>query len=323
MNYRTFGRTGWQVSEITFGGWQLGGTWGAVDEKESIDTLLYAFEKGINLVDTAVLYGNGKSERTIGKALKQWQGDRIFVATKVPPLELSAGQDSNISIKGQYPEHHLRENVEASLRRLGVDCIDLLQLHLWIEDGVTEFEWLEGLLKLVDEGKVRHLGVSLPDIRPATGVLLAKSGLVAAQQVIFNIFEQEPAIELFRHGEKTSTAFIARVPFDSGALTGTWTEDTYAEWAPDDKRHQMYKGNHFAETLARVADIQSTCSSYYSTLAEAAMKYSLHDPAVSTVACGMRNQTEVDLNTAYSDGEAFPAELRDALRPYAWKHRYY
>ena len=110
MNYRTFGRTGWQVSEITFGAWQLGGTWGVVDERESIDTLLYAFEKGINLVDTAVLYGNGKSESTIGKALRQWRGNRIFVATKVPPLGVGAGHDSGISIKGCYPEHHVREN---------------------------------------------------------------------------------------------------------------------------------------------------------------------------------------------------------------------
>ena len=85
----------------------------------------------------------------------------------------------------------------------------------------------------------------------------------------------------------------------------------------------MYKGNRFAETLKRVADVQSTCSRYYSTLAEAAMKYSLHDPAVSTVACGMRNPTEVDLNTGYSDGKAFPDELRDALRPFAWKHQFY
>ena len=190
MQYRTFGRTGWQISEIAFGGWQLGGTWGAVDEKEGIETLLYAFEKGINLVDTAVAYGNGQSERTIGKALKKWHGDRIYVATKVPPLGLSAGQDSGISIKGCYPKQHVREHVEASLQRLGVDCIDLLQLHLWIEDGAFEFEWLQSLLKLVYEGKVRHLGVSLPDIRPATGLLLAKSGLVAAQQVIFNIFER-------------------------------------------------------------------------------------------------------------------------------------
>jgi aryl-alcohol dehydrogenase-like predicted oxidoreductase len=323
MQYRTFGRTGWQVSEITFGGWQLGGTWGAVDEKESIDTLLYAFEKGINLVDTAVLYGNGRSESTIGKALKQWQGDRIFVATKVPPFGIVAGQSSDLSIKGRYPEHHVRENVEASLQRLGVDCIDLLQLHLWIEDGVTQFEWLEGLLKLIDEGKIRHLGVSLPDICPSTGSLLAKSGLVAAQQVIFNIFEQEPADELFRYGETTSTAFIARVPFDSGALTGSWTEDTYAEWDKSDKRHHMYRGERYAETLARVKNIEAVCSKFYPSLAEAAMKYCLHDVAVSTVACGMRNRAEVDLNTAYSDGSAFPIELLEALRPYAWKHQFY
>lgn len=184
-------------------------------------------------------------------------------------------------------------------------------------------EWLEGLLKLVDEGKVRHLGVSLPDIRPATGVLLAKSRLVVAQQVIFDILKQEPAIEHFRHGEKKSTAFIARVSFDSGVLTGTWTDDTYAERAPDDKRRHMHRGDRFAATLARVARIQSTCSRYHSTLAEAAMKYSLRDPAVSAVACGMRNRTEVDLNTGYSDGTAFPDELREALRPSAWTHQFY
>jgi len=323
MQYRSFGRTGWQVSEITFGGWQLGGTWGPVDEKESIDTLLYSFDKGINLVDTAVAYGGGKSEVTIGKALKQWRGNRIFVATKVPPYGLIAGQDSALNIKDCYPEAHLREHVEGSLERLGVECIDLLQLHLWIEDGIEHLEWLDVLRNLVTEGKIHHFGVSLPDIRPATGVELAKSSLVDSQQVIFNIFEQEPAAELFREGERTSTAFIARVPFDSGALTGTWTADTYSEWDEGDKRHHMYKGDRFADTLARVDAIRATCNPYYPSVAEAAMKYSLHDPAVSTVACGMRNRFEVDLNTSYSDGAEYPEELRLSLQQYAWKHKFY
>jgi len=323
MQYRTFGRTNWQISEITFGGWQLGGTWGKVDEKDSIDTLLYAFEKGINLVDTAVAYGNGQSEITIGKALKQWYGNPIYTATKVSPLDVNAGQDSGLSIKGRYPQKHVRAQVEASLQRLQLECIDLLQLHLWIEDGLDDLEWLEGLVKLVDEGKVRQLGVSLPDIRPDTGVLLAKTGLVTSQQVIYNIFEQEPAVNLFRAGEQTSTAFIARVPFDSGALTGTWTSKTFNEWDATDKRHQMYQGDRFKNTLDRVESLKAVCSNYYPELAEAALRFSLQDPAVSTVACGMRNRAEVDLNTAYSDGQQFPKQLLTDLKAHAWKHQFY
>ncbi len=323
MHYRIFGRTNWNVSEICFGAWQLGGTWGAIDERESIETLLCAFEKGINLVDTAAAYGQGRSETVIGKALKQWTGEKIYLATKVLPLAVKAGEGTELSMASCYPPEYLREQVEASLKRLQVDCIDLLQLHLWIEDGMQYFDWLRGLVKLVEEGKVRQLGVSLPDVRPDIGLLLAQCGLLTSQQVIFNIFEQEPAENLFRLGEQNSTAFIARVPFDSGALTGTWTAETYGECDDDDKRHHMYRDGRFEETLSRVEEIEQLCLQYYPSLAEAALRFSLQDPAVSTVACGMRSKREVEINTAYSDGRAFPEELRGALKAYAWKHKFY
>lgn len=326
MQFRTFGRTGWNVSEIGFGAWQLGGTWGKVDEKNSINTLLYAFEKGINFVDTAIAYGHGRSELVIGKALKQWSADKIYVATKITPLmpEMThLDVDSNPQMKGRYPEWYVRQMVEGSLKRLGLERIDLLQLHLWIERGTTELDWLEVLNTLRNEGKVDKIGVSLADIRPKQGVSLAKFALVDSIQVLFNLFEQEPAEELFPQGQASGLAFISRVPFDSGSLTGTWDKDTYSSWSKDDKRYMMYRGRRFIETLHKVERIKSICQSHYPNLAEAAMRYVLHQPAVKVVIPGMRNKTEVDMNVAYSDGNKFPDELIPKLKSHCWKHEFY
>jgi aryl-alcohol dehydrogenase-like predicted oxidoreductase len=326
MEYRIFGRTGWKVSEIGFGGWQLGGTWGQVDEKESVETLLYAFEKGINIVDTAQAYGSGQSEKIIGKALTQWTGDKIYIATKVTPitehlpdLEL----DKNPSIKGRYPDAYIRQIVEGSLNRLHVERIDLLQLHLWLEDGIRNLEWLETLNTLRIEGKIDKVGVSLADIRPHQGLTLAKFGLVDAIQVMFNMFEQEPIDKLFPEGAKNGIGFLARVPFDSGALTGTWDQDTYDRWKQDDKRHYMYRGDRFSETLRRVDALKTLCQPHYGNLAKAAVKFALYPKEVSCVIPGMRNKHEVDLNTAISDGKQFPKDLLEPLKSHRWKHEFY
>ena len=327
MRYRKFGRTNWQVSEICFGAWQLGGTWGAVDKKQSISTLQSAFEEGINLVDTAAAYGNGQSEVLVGQALKQWRSvnnnDDILIATKVAPFGISAQTEYQDSIIGRYPKSYVIEQVDASLQRLQVECIDLLQLHLWFSDGIVQLEWFDILSSLISAGKVREIGVSLADIKPETGIALAKTNLVCSQQVIYNLFEQAPNVELFRVGEQTNTAFIARVPFDSGALTGTWTEDTYNTWSVEDKRHQMYQGKRFVETLARVENIKRLCASYGYSLAEAAMRFCLADSAVSTVACGMRNAKEVMLNTHYSDDKPFDVELAKLIKVHDWRHKFY
>lgn len=326
MQYRTFGRTGWKVSEIGFGAWQLGGTWGKVDDNESIETLLYAFENGINFVDTAVAYGAGHSEKVIGDALKQWNDQKIYVATKVPPLTpsmTSLDLDGKPSIKGRYPDWYIRQIVEGSLKRLGVECIDLLQLHLWLEDGITELEWLETLNALRLEGKIDKIGVSLADIRPNQGVSLAKFGLVDSIQVLFNIFEQEPMDFLFPECAKTGTSIISRVPLDSGSLTGTWNENTYGEWQEGDKRHEMYRGDRFTETLERINAIKEVCLPYYSNLAEAALRFALYPKEVSVVIPGMRNKHEVDLNLAISDGKIISSELVHLLKPHRWKHAFY
>jgi aryl-alcohol dehydrogenase-like predicted oxidoreductase len=323
MHYRTFGRTGWQVSEIAFGAWQLGGDWGPTDDDESIDTLLYAFEQGINFVDTAELYGRGHSEAVIGEALRRWRGDKIYVATKAQPTVWPDPDDDHAVMRGRYPSWHLRSNVEQSLRRLGVDRIDLFQLHCWIPAGVEELDWLETLNALRAEGKVDQIGVSIRDYRAGDGVELARLGLVTSQQVILNLFEQTPQAELFPAGRATDTAFIARVPLDSGSLVGHWTPDTYATWAPGSVPAKMFQGERFAVTLERAERLKALCAPHYPTLAEAAMRYVLADPAVRTVIPGMTSRAQVDMNVAYADGLPFPDELAITLPAHRWVRNYY
>jgi len=323
MQYRTFGRTGWQVSEIAFGGWQLGGEWGNVDDRQSMDTLLYAYEKGINFVDTAELYGSGRSEEVIGKSLKEWKGGKIYVATKAQPIRWPSADLDNPEMKGRYPNWYLRENVENSLRRLGVERLDLFQLHCWLADGIQTLEWLETLNALRLEGKVDRIGVSIRDYRPEEGVDLAALGLVDSIQVVFNLFEQRAAGALFQAGEMTDTAFIARVPLDSGSLVGNWTEETYKSWETNSVPAQLFRDARFPETLRRMQTLKADCAPYFPTLAEAAMRYVLSAPQLSTLIPGMKNRAEVDMNIAYSDGAAFPAELAAKLPQHAWPRNFY
>jgi aryl-alcohol dehydrogenase-like predicted oxidoreductase len=323
MKFRTFGRTGWQISEIGFGAWQLGGDWGKVDDKASIDTLHYAFSKGINFIDTAELYGNGHSESVVGEALRHWKGDKIYVATKARPIIWPSPDDDAPQMRGRFPEWYLRDNVEKSLKRLGVECIDLFQLHSFMPSGMIELDWLETLLKLRREGKIDRIGVSLRDNRPDEGIELAGAGLVDSQQVIFNMFEQSPRLRLFPAGARTNTAFIARVPLDSSALTGTWTKDTYANWETGSQPHTMFRDERFAETLLRVAALKRLCKPHYANLAEAAMRYVLSEPQLSTLIPGMKNRREVDLNIAYCDGAKFPGDLKSQLAEHLWVRNYY
>jgi aryl-alcohol dehydrogenase-like predicted oxidoreductase len=319
LKFRTFGRTGWQVSEISFGAWQLGGDWGNVDDTQSINTLHYAFEKGINFVDTAELYGKGHSEEVVGLALKQWRGNKIYVATKAQPIQWPASDDDNPQMQGRFPPWYLRGCVE----RLQVERIDLFQLHSWMPRGYSELDWLETLNDLRREGKIDHIGISLRDFRPDEGVDLAHFGLVDSLQVVFNLFEQRPAQNLFPAGRKTNMAFIARVPLDSGSLIGSWTKDTYATWEPGSQPHTMFRDERFGETMWRVDELKKICAPYYPTLAEAAIRYVLSEPQLSTLIPGMKNRTEVDMNIKYSDGAAFPEELKSKLAPHGWIRNYY
>ncbi|QKJ25672.1 aldo/keto reductase [Aquiluna borgnonia] len=324
MKYRNFGNTDWQVSEIAFGGWQLGGTWGPVDDSESIRTLLHAYEQGINFVDTAELYGDGRSESVIGQSLRKWDGGQIYVATKVRPIRWPDPDEDRPEMRGRYPRWYLRENIEGSLRRLGVERLDLLQLHCWAPDLATSLDWLETINELRLEGKIDQVGVSLRDYRPNEGIVAAELRLVSSVQVIFNLFEQRPATEgLFEACAKTNTAAIARVPMDSGSLSGMWTESTPSTWMENSVQSQLFGGDRFAVTLERIERLKGVVRPYFESLAEAAIRYSLSSPSVSSTIPGMSNIKSVDRNVAYSDGQQFPEELLEKIAEFNWPRNYY
>jgi aryl-alcohol dehydrogenase-like predicted oxidoreductase len=209
------------------------------------------------------------------------------------------------------------------LKRLGVERIDLYQMHSLMPSAMVELDWLETLHKLRREGKIDRIGVSLRDNESDEAVDAAAFGIVDSFQVIFNMFEQRPAQRFFLTGEKSNSAFIARVLLDSGALVGNWTAESHTQFEPGSQPHNMFRGERFAETLKRVQALKNLCSPYYSTLAEAAMRYVLSEPQLSTLIPGIKNRKEVDMNIAYCDGAIFPAELKSQLPPHIWIRNYY
>lgn len=327
MRYRTFGNTGWKVSEIGFGAWGIGGSWGPVNDDQSIRTLLAAFERGVNFVDTAQMYGNGHSEEVIGRALKQWQGDHIYIATKVQPVVWPRPHELDPTFDGRYPADHLLAHCEASLKRLGVETIDLYQLHGWFPSGVEHTEWYDTLTALKNEGKIRAIGVSIRDYKPHEGIGIAQAGMTQSEQVVFNLFEQRPADQLLPVCEQHGVGFIARVPFDEGSLVGSWTADTFDQFAPDDFRRKYFKEGRFKRTLEKVEILKNTVREVtgdrYASLAEVALRYTLSFPGVSCVIPGIKNIEELEANIRVSDGEPLPVELLDALKAHNWPRNYH
>lgn len=320
---RKFGRTGWDISEVSFGAWQLGGQWGPVDDNESIATLIECYESGINFVDTAQMYGLGHSETIVGKSLREWGKGGIKVATKAQPVAWPPVTEGDPKFSELYPSQYLIEQVEGSLKRLGVERLDLYQLHCWAPDGLRNREWLETLSKLRDQGKIDKIGVSIRDYRPEDGVELAGSGLIDSIQVIYNIFEQEPEKALFPAAAEGNTAIIARVALDSGSLSGLWNKDTYSSWDEGSVLHTFYRDERFGLTLKRIEAIKDVTSEYYEKLAEVAVRFVLDRPEISTAILGMSNSRRIQENLSYSDGVRLPRELRKKLASHEWRRNYY
>jgi aryl-alcohol dehydrogenase-like predicted oxidoreductase len=323
VHRRPFGRTGWEISEVAFGAWQLGGQWGPVDDDASVRALHDAYERGINFVDTAEMYGAGHSEEVVGRSLRDWTGERIYVATKVQPPRWPDPSEDNPDIAAAYPSDYLRRSVELSLRRLGVERLDLIQLHCWMPSGMDERGWLGTLQAMQDEGKIDRIGVSLRDYRADEGVALARSGLVDSIQVIYNIFEQSPEAELLAAAAATQTAIVVRVALDSGALSGAWTPVTYDRWADGSVLKTMFRGDRFQETLNRVAAVREVTDAFYDSLDEAAIRFVLDRPEVSTAIIGMTSPDRIERNLSFSDGQGLAPGLRERLAAFEWKRNFY
>jgi aryl-alcohol dehydrogenase-like predicted oxidoreductase len=316
MRYRELGRTGLQVSEIGYGTWGLGGdAWKGGSDEESLRALCRAIELGLNFFDTALCYGNGHSERLVGQALRE-TGAEVIVATKVPPMNGLWPARPGISIDAVFPARHIVDSTEASLRNLGVETIDVQQLHVWNPDWTGRTGWFRALEDLKRSGKVRFIGISVNAHQPDSALGLVQTGLIDAVQVIYNIFEQSPERSLLPLCRERGVGVIARCPLDEGSLTGTITKETQFE--PDDYRARYFGGARREPMLQRVAALEADLAGVPGSLAEIALRFTLAHPAVAAVIPGMRRVRNVEANCALSDGRALKEPILEILKRHDW-----
>ena len=321
MKYRALGRTNWQISEIGYGTWGMGGGWGALDDAESKRSLHRFLELGGNFIDTAYGYGDGHSEELIGEVLRERKAagetEPVYVASKVPPKTMQWPLRPTFSVKETYPVDWVIQCTERTLKNLGTDCLDLQQLHAWTDEYNEQLDWFEAFEKLKQQGKVRAFGVSINDYVPESGVRLAQSGRVDAIQVIYNIFEQTPEHELFPAALANGVGILPRVPFEEGALTGTLKPG--ATFHPDDWRGKYFTPERLAEVERHVEPLRAFLNDDTPTLALLALRFCLHHPAVSSVLPGMRRLANLESNLTAPD-ITLSAETISALRAHDWDH---
>jgi aryl-alcohol dehydrogenase-like predicted oxidoreductase len=299
MKYRTLGRTGWKISEISFGAWAIGGAWGSVDDSESLAALHAALDGGVNFFDTADVYGDGRSERLLAK-LKKERREKFYITTK-------AGR----RLPKQIPEAYNRKNltgwIERSLKNLNTDTIDLLQLHCPHPDVFYRPEVFGILDDLVKTGRLRHYGVSVEKVEEALKAIEYPN--VQSVQIIFNIFRQRPAELFFHEAQRRKVGILARVPLASGMLSGKISRDS--KFAKDDHRNfnrhgeafdrgETFAGVDFETALGAVDELKKLCPKNVS-LAQLALRWILEFPAVTCSIPGAKRPAQVSENIAASD----------------------
>lgn len=312
MHYRTFGRTGWNVSEIGFGAWAIGGSWGTVEESDAVAALHAAIDEGVNFIDTADVYGDGRSERIIARVLAE-RSERVYVATK-------AGRRLNPHVADGYNRENLTAFVERSLQNLGVDTIDLLQLHCPPTQVYYMPEVFGVLDDLVASGRIRHYGVSVEKVEEAMKAILYPN--VVSVQIIFNMFRRRPAEHFFKLAKEANVAILARVPLASGLLTGKMSAQS--TFAPDDHRafnrhgEAFDRGETFAgvpyETGLRAVAEVARLKPAEMTMAQFALRWILQFDAVTLAIPGAKNPEQARANATASDLAGIDWETLEGVR---------
>jgi aryl-alcohol dehydrogenase-like predicted oxidoreductase len=315
MRHRTFGRLGWPVSEVGYGMWGMGG-WTGSDDAESLAALDRAVELGCNFFDTAHAYGDGKSERLLGRALEKHRGTRLYVATKVPPLNRRWPGRAETPAAEVFPYDHVVRMTQESRQNLGVARIDLQQLHVWSDAWVGDDGWKNAARDLKAQGVIEGFGISVNRWEAENVLAALETGLVDSVQVVYNVFDQAPEDVLFPACQRLGVAVIARVPFDEGSLTGTLKADD--RWPEGDWRNLYFTGEHLRKTLERVERLRPLVPQG-SSLPDLALRFILHHPAVSTVIPGMRRPRHVEANAAAGDAPPLPEALLRSLRVHRWE----
>ena len=314
MRNRKFGRTGWQVGEVGYGMWGIG-EWSGSDDSESLASLDLAVARGVNFFDTAQAYGDGHSEQLLAKLLAEHRGTEILGATKVPPKNRQWPSRRGVSLAEVFPRDYVREYVDISRANLGVESIDLLQLHVWEDDWLAGGDLERTVEEFKREGSIRAFGISLNRWEPWNGVKAVRSGLVDSVQVIYNVFDQAPEDELFPACRENEVAVIARVPFDEGSLTGTVTRAS--KWPAEDWRATYFVPENLEASVAHVEALQPVVPAGM-TMPEMALRFILSNPDVTAVIPGMRKPRNVESNVAASGAGPLPADLLAELRKHRW-----
>ncbi|MGI2329227.1 aldo/keto reductase [Planococcus sp. YIM B11945] len=306
MNYRQIGKTDLKVSELSFGTWAIGGSWGTTDDQESLRALDYAMDHGVNFFDTADVYGDGHAEELLAKATKG-KHDKIHVATKF----CRAG---DIYDPANYSMESVSKFAEASLKRLGREQLDLFQIHCPPIDILRDGQVFDVLNRLKEQGKIRYYGVSVETVEE--GLLCLENPNISSLQVIFNLFRQKPLEELFPKAQEQGVGLLARVPLASGLLTGKFKKD--AQFEEDDHRNfnrdgaafnvgetfaglEFNKGVELSDQLAWIADNRGNRT-------RASLKWILEQEAISTVIPGFKNVAQVEDNLQALNAASFTEE---------------
>jgi aryl-alcohol dehydrogenase-like predicted oxidoreductase len=312
MKYRSFGRTSWKVSEIGFGAWAIGGSWGQVSDADALDALRTSINQGVNFVDTADVYGDGRSERLIAQILREHSG-RIYVATK-------AGRRLDPHVAEGYNRQNLTAFIERSLKNLGVDALDLVQLHCPPTSVYYMPEVFGVLDDLVKAGKLKYYGVSVEKVEEAIKALEFPN--VQSVQIIFNIFRQRPAELFFDLAQKHQVAILARVPLASGLLSGKMTSQT--KFADDDHRKfnrhgesfdvgETFSGVDYETGLKAVAELAPLVPQG-STMAQFALRWILMFDAVTLAIPGAKNSKQATDNARAADLPPIDKPAMDKIR---------
>ena len=308
MEYRELGRTGWRVSAVSFGAWAIGGSWGAVDDQESLAALHSAVDMGVNFIDTADVYGDGRSECLIAR-LKRERREPVYVATK-------AGRRLDPHTAAGYTQQNLTAFVERSLKNLETEALDLLQLHCPPTEVYYKPEVFAALDGLVQQGKIRFYGVSVEKVEEALKAIEFPN--VQAVQIIFNLFRQRPAGLFFSEAQRKRVGILARVPLASGLLTGKLSPAS--TFAPDDHRQFNRHGESFdvGETFSGV-DYQTGLQAVEAlralvpggmSMTQFVLRWILMFPAVTCAIPGAKRPEQVEENFRASDFPPIPDESR-------------
>jgi len=321
MLKKNFSKSEDKTSLLGFGCWGIGKSlWIGAEDNKSKKALHSAINNGINLFDSALVYGDGHSEKLVGEVEKE-SGQNIFITSKIPSKKYEWPAKDDSTLKESFPKEHIIKSTEQSLKNLNRGYIDLQQFHVWNDNWANNDDWKEAIFQLKKDGKVRYFGISINDHQPENGIEAGRTGLIDSFQVIFNIFDQSPIEKLFPFCKENNISILARVPLDEGGLTGKINSETQFE--AGDFRARYFKDDRKAQVQERVEKINNDVNGETDSIVETALRYIISFDAVTSVIPGMRTVEHLLSNVEIINKGPLPNDLINKLKAHKWDRNFY